>query len=359
MRTRVAITRTANGVETAVEEAVELLGGIERFIHPGEKALLKPNLFNTEPPESGCTTDLELVLALGRLIQEAGGECVVGECPATAAYARPEMVYKAHRLEERCGAQGIGVRVLDRDRPVGVRVKGVVNQLYHFPETALQCPIFNIPKLKTHALTTLTCAVKNLFGLQQGGIKAHHHVSVANDPESFSHLLLDIYQAIGSRVRLNLVDAHVAMEGEGPAGGSPVPLGLVIAGADAVAVDVVASMVMGWDPYGDVGTNYLARERGLAPQEIEVVGVQVAEVERPFKKPQIHSDGEMFIRVRMPIELNEERCTSCGVCSQICPAGAIEARRHPIFHMERCIQCFCCVELCPNKALTAVRRATR
>jgi len=259
-----------------------------------------------------------------------------------------------------CEEAGVELRVLDRERPVRVESPGgVVVGEFWFPEYALRCDgVINVPKLKTHTLTALTCAVKNLFGLQQGGSKADHHVRTRNDPEQFSHLLLDLYEAIRPQIRLNVVDAVVGMEGEGPAGGDPVSLGLILAGEDAVAVDVVASAVIGWNPM-EVGTNYLASERGLGPSglgEIEVVGLPVEEAIRPFRKPQIYMDSRPFIEIRMPIECDEERCVGCGVCAQICPGGAITLRDRPEFDYDRCIQCFCCIELCPHGALKAVRK---
>ncbi len=358
MKHRVAVTRTNYGIEKAVKRAINLLGGIDMFIEPGERVLLKPNLFNTEPPETGCTTDLRIVLATAELLMQQGSHCVLGECPATAAYTRPEMVYRANNVEEVCAGAGIEVRILDRDRPVKRTTEGRVLDTFYFPETATENPVISFPKLKTHALTTLTCAVKNLFGLQQAGTKAHHHVSVSNDPEAFSNLLLDIYMAIKPQIRLNIVDAHIAMEGEGPASGNPVPLGLIIAGEDAVAVDLVSSAIMGWDPQKEVGTNYLAKERGIGPaslDDIEVLGESIESVRRVFKKPEIHQDGEMFIEIRMPIHCDESKCIGCGVCEKVCPAGAIEVQDTPVFNMEKCIQCFCCVELCPHKALKAQR----
>jgi uncharacterized protein (DUF362 family)/ferredoxin len=358
MKTRVAVTRTNYGLEKAVRQAIELLGGIDQFIEPGETVLLKPNLFNTQPPESGCTTDMRIVLATAMLLKEQGSHCILGECPATAAYTRPEMVYEAHNIDEICGKAGIEVRVLDRDPPVKRTTDGHVLSTLYFPESATDNPVISFPKLKTHSLTTLTCAVKNLFGLQQAGTKAHHHVSVSNDPEAFSHLLLDIYTAIKPQIRLHIVDAHIAMEGEGPAAGTTVPLGLIIAGEDAVAVDLVASAVMGWDPQTEVGTNYLAKQRGIGPASLDdvmVLGESIESVRRVFKKPEIHSDGEMFIKIRMPIHCDETLCIGCGVCEKVCPAGAIKVQATPEFNMDKCIQCFCCVELCPQKALKAQR----
>ena len=358
MKHRVAIVKTNENITEATKEAIRLLGGISQFIKPGEIVLLKPNLFIVKGPETGATTDMRVVLAIHELLKTQGSRCILGECPATGSYTRPDIVFDGLGVRALCQKHGIELRVLDRDPPVKMAVNGVVKQELWFPETAMKHPIISFPKLKTHSLTTLTCAVKNLFGLQQGGTKAHHHVSVANDAEAFSQLLLDIYSAIRSQVRLHVVDAHVAMEGEGPTAGDPVDLGLIIAGADAVAVDLVSAAIMGWDPVGDVGTNYLAGVRGLGPRsldEVEVVGMSVESVRRRFKKPVIHSDGEMFVKIRMPIHCDPDKCEACGVCEKVCPGGAITVADIPEFRMDSCIQCFCCVELCPHDALKAVR----
>ncbi|MCW4048626.1 MAG: DUF362 domain-containing protein [Candidatus Bathyarchaeota archaeon] len=358
MTYRVAIVKTTNGVKEATKEAIRLLGGISKFINLGETTLLKPNLFTVKGPETGATTDMQIVLATAELLQTQGSHCIIGECPATASYTRPDIVFDELGVRKLSEANGIEINVLDRDPPVKVEIKGVVKNEFWYPETAMKHPIINFPKLKTHSLTTLTCAVKNLFGLQQGGTKAHHHVTVGNDAESFSHLLLDIYQGIKPQCRLHVVDAHIAMEGEGPSSGDPVPLGLIIAGADAVAVDLVSAAIMGWDPVNEVGTNYLAIQRGIGPaglHEVEILGESIDNVKTPMKKPEIHQDGQMFIDIRMPIIVDTDNCIACGVCAKVCPAGVITIAETPEFNMDKCIQCFCCVELCPHKALKAVR----
>jgi uncharacterized protein (DUF362 family) len=358
MKYLVAVTKTNYGVEKGVKKAIQLLGGINKFIKPGETALLKPNLFNTKGSETGCTTDMRIVLEVARLLKKQNSQSILGECPAMASYTRPDIIYEAHNVNEICERAEIKVQVLDRDHPEKRSTNGKILNDFWFPETAIKYPIINIPKLKTHALTTLTCAVKNLFGLQQGGTKAHHHVTVGNDPEAFSNLLLDLYTAIEPQVSLHIVDAHIAMEGEGPAAGNSVPLGLIIAGKDALAVDLVASAIIGWKPQEEVGTNHLAKLRGIGPknlEEIEILGEKIESVKRAFKKPEIHSDGEMFVKIRMPIYCEESNCRSCGVCEQICPAKAIKVLKNPEFNMNKCIQCFCCVEICPHNALRATR----
>lgn len=361
MNPRVSIVKVhEDRVDDAVNEAVNLLGGLSRFIKPRGTYLIKPNLFTTKTPQQGATTDMRIVLTIAKRIKKLGAEPVVGECPAMAAYARPDTVFEGLGIRKLCEESNVALKVLDREKPLKIKTEeSVILNEFWFPEFVLECDgIINVPKLKTHVLTTLTCAVKNLFGLQQGGSKARYHVLTRNDPERFSHLLLDLYISIKSKVKINVVDSIICMEGEGPTTGDPVNLGLIIAGTDAVAVDMVASIIMGWDPM-EVGTNYLAVKRGLAPSdisEIEIVGEALEDVIRPFKKPQTHQDGRQFIDAYMPIICDEARCINCGICCQICPGKAIEIHEHPIFDKEKCMQCFCCIELCPQGALRAIRK---
>ena len=359
MKPRVAVVKVEGSIEEAVREAVGLLGGIEAFVDPGASFLVKPNLFTVKSAEKGATTDPRIIMTLAEMIREAGAEPVVGECPATGSYARPEVVFDGLGIRKLCDEAGVEINMLDGEEPVRVdNPGGEILQEVWFPKFALECTgIVNVPKLKTHVLTALTCAVKNLFGLQQGGTKATHHVRTGNESERFSRLLVDIYQAIKGQITLNVVDAVVAMEGEGPNTGDPVNLGVIIAGGDAVAVDLVGTALMGWDPL-EVGTNFIAAERGLGPsslEDVEIVGTLISEVAKPFKKPQTHQDGQMFLDVRMPIECDPEKCTSCGICAEICPGDAITVAGIPEFQDQRCIQCFCCIELCPNGALGVVR----
>jgi uncharacterized protein (DUF362 family) len=361
MKPRVSIVRVeSDDIEAAVKEAVHILGGIDRFVEPKGRYLIKPNLFMNKTAEEGATTDARIVMALAKMLKSSGAKPVVGECPAMASYTRPDIVFDGLGIRQLCEKAGVELNVLDRELPVKVEnSKAEVVKDFWFPKFALMCDgIINVPKLKTHGLTTLTCAVKNFFGLQQGGTKANHHVRTRNDPERFSRLLIDLYECIYERVRLNVVDSVIGMEGEGPTTGDPVEVNLIIAGKDAVAVDLVASAVIGWNPM-EVGTNLVALERGLGPaslEEIEVVGVPVEEVVYHFKRPQTCKPGQVFRDVRMPIVCDEKKCAGCGICAEICPVNAIIFDGTPEFDDERCIQCFCCMELCSHGALRAVRK---
>jgi uncharacterized protein (DUF362 family) len=172
MKHRVAVVKTDRGVEHAVEEAIRLLGGVDAFIEPGETVLLKPNLYITKGSETGATTDMRVVLAAVELLRAQGSHCILGECPAMGNYTRPDIVFDGLGVRGLYREHGIEINVLDRDPPVRVDVEGVVKHEFWYPETAMKHPVISFPKLKTHNLTTLTCAVKNLFGLQGGTKRA-------------------------------------------------------------------------------------------------------------------------------------------------------------------------------------------
>ena len=110
--------------------------------------------------------------------------------------------------------------------------------------------IINLPKFKTHGLTYITGAVKNYFGAIPGLRKSKMHIKLPA-PLDFTQFLLDLYGAIlkgfpKPKTVLNIMDAVVAMEGEGPGtGGKPFPLNLIITGHDAVAVDLAAVKAAG------------------------------------------------------------------------------------------------------------------
>ena len=220
--------------------------------------------------------------------------------------------------------------------------------------------IISLPKFKTHNLTTLTVAVKNIFGLVPGLHKVHCH-KVAPNFRSFARLLTNVYKK--ARPHLSIVDGIIAMEGEGPSSGDPRFLGLVLAGADAVSVDAVAAKLIGLDPFSVPSTKY-AHEAGLGQGELKNIEIKGESIERAraadFKLPKIlmlYRLPNVLLRflcrlLPFKMEMDPAKCNKCMLCRDICPEQAIsEVQGRLRVDAKRCILCLCCSEMCPRNAV--------
>jgi len=224
--------------------------------------------------------------------------------------------------------------------------------------------VVNLPKLKTHGLTRMTGAIKNLYGCIPPLVKGEYHARFP-DVYDFSTLLADIATFI--RPRLHIMDAIEAMEGNGPQSGTPRKLGVLLASTDPVALDTVACMLIGLDP-SYVPTIAAAQKNGLGCSTIEkitLVGDDITpricptfDVVRmpPVSLPQNTLLGAIK-RLFLPRPvIKKGSCTRCGRCVSMCPLSppAIEQQSKktaPVYNYSTCIRCYCCQEVCPSKAI--------
>ncbi len=221
--------------------------------------------------------------------------------------------------------------------------------------------LISLPKLKTHGFMMFTGAVKNLFGCIPGLDKAQYHLKVP-DRDDFGAMLVDLMLAC--KPALAVMDAVVGMEGDGPAGGSPRHVGALLASADCLALDVVASAIAGLDPK-EVYSNKAGLRRGLCPgsaDEVEIVGVGWREL-----APENFALPTRDLSAKMPAWL--ARGCAPGPRRSPCSRGRRTARSAssasrsarwvrsrwaqsgPVFDHSICIRCYCCQELCPPQAI--------
>lgn len=333
------------------------MGGGASFVKPGDRVLLKPNMLAAKEPERAVTTHPELLRQVIALVREAGGIPLVGDSPGVGGI---------RRVAERSGILAVvedtGAELVPFDETVTVRGRGLFRE-FRIARPYLEADrLINLPKLKTHEMMTMTCAVKNLFGAVVGTAKAGWHLKAGADRELFARMLLEIY--LLRLPDLTIVDGILAMEGDGPGSGDPRHCGLLLAGTNAVAVDVIAAELAGI-PKKLLWVERAAEKLGIDGWDrsaIDTCGLRVDELEiPPFRLPHI-SDVQFglprFLKNRLRHYLtsrpcgNPDACNLCGICRDACPPRAIEIRDGELrFDYHACIRCFCCRELCPRGAL--------
>ena len=359
---RVSIVRCAEydreRTSAAVRRAVDLLGGMTSFIKPGEDVLIKPNLLKANRPEEAVTTHPEVVRAVIRLVHEAGGRTMMGDSPGFGDFKK--VCEKAGLMDV---IQEEGATLVDFDNPITVKNKGRFQRFEVSRQAYEADAIINLPKFKTHGMTLLTGAVKNIFGCIPGKRKVQWHFNTGINHELFARMLVEL--CILLKPRLSIMDAIVGMEGNGPGSGDPRSVGVVIAGEDAVSVDVVSAAVVGLEPHRlPVLRAALAAGFGETRLDhITVMGEPVSHVAiKDFRlPPQANFEWPLPEWLRGTLKnafttkpvIRHGLCPQCGICQSHCPQGAISLieKRLEIRYRD-CIRCFCCQEFCPRGAIT-------
>jgi uncharacterized protein (DUF362 family)/Pyruvate/2-oxoacid:ferredoxin oxidoreductase delta subunit len=342
---------------SSVRRTVNLVGGISAFVKPGERILIKPNLLKARPPEAAVTTHPEIVRAVIRLVHEAGAQAMVGDSPG---------IGDLRRVCERSGILDVveqeGAVLADFDEAVTVKNTGRF-QRFEVARAAIEADgIINLPKFKTHGMTTLTGAVKNLFGCIPGKRKVQWHLSTGVDHASFMVMLVELARML--KPRLTIMDSVVGMEGNGPGSGNPRAMGLIMAGQDSVAIDVVCGKVVGVEPdvLPLVRAAFAAGYGESKLENILILGESVSEVQvKHFHlPPREHLEWKMPEWVRRTLKdalttrpVINHLCIHCGICQSHCPQEAIaDINNKLIINYRSCIRCFCCQEFCPSGAIT-------
>ncbi len=212
----------------------------------------------------------------------------------------------------------------------------------------------------------MTGAVKNQFGYITGFRKAEYHVLIP-DLHPFSKMLVDLNLFI--KPRLFIMDGILAMEGNGPRGGKPYPMNVLLFSTDPIALDATVCRMMALDPLM-VPTIVYGHHGGLGTyheEEIQIVGDPL----ESFIKPGFRVNRDKGKMIKLPGSgkwvrnrfipkpaIQKRKCIRCGVCIQVCPVTpkAIgwqdsQHNKPPKHRYERCIRCFCCQELCPESAI--------
>jgi uncharacterized protein (DUF362 family) len=294
----------------AVEEAIDLLGGIGTVARGKEKIMLKPNLVIPDPT---YTTNLEVMKALALLMKKSGKQVLIGEGSAAASEfnvkgmevcrtKNREILDGMQKLVfERLGytdlAKSLDITLINLHS--GDMVDVPVSNGYVFDKITLHRSLTDIdllcsvPMMKTHSLATVTLGMKNLIGVYPGtvyyAVRAwlHDRAEEKGSP-GIAYEIIDAVKA--NKLGLTVVDASWAIEGQGPTiGGKRFKMDLIVAGTNPLATDMVAAKIMGFQ-IDEIPTFPWAIKAGMKPtniDEIEVRGAKVSDVKKDFLKPNV------------------------------------------------------------------------
>lgn len=350
-------------VKKSVERGLALLGGISSFVRAGENILLKPNLLAGEAPGKCVTTHPMVFEAVAESLIHAGVHLSYGDSPAVGT--TPRVAQKAGLAET---AAGLNVSLADFRSGRDVFFDGgLQNRKFTIANAILDTDgVISLPKFKTHGLEKFTGAIKNQFGCIPGVLKGEFHVRLP-DAEAFAKMLVDLNAFVNPR--LYIMDAIYGMEGNGPRGGRPRKMNLLLFSTDPVALDATACRLVDLNPEYVPTVNY-GMEAGVGTfleQEIQLLGdgfsefvVKDFDIDRTPLKPYKPNGFTGCLNKRLVPKpyIVTEKCVKCGICVNMCPAQPKalgfkddEKSGPPVYAYDHCIRCFCCQEICPESAI--------
>ena len=346
-----------------VEEAFTALGVWEE-LKPGMQVVIKPNLVISSKPEAAIATHPALVAAVGRCVQKAGGEVIIAESPGGPyTPAAMKAVFRGCGYADMAKEWGFTLYTECKSREVSLPGAVRCRQLSVVEPFLTRDYLIDLAKLKTHSMVGFSGAVKNLFGAVPGLQKPELHCRFP-EKQPFSEMLVDLCDFL--KPDLCFLDGILAMEGNGPTGGSPRKAGVLGASKSPYALDVCGAALIGLEPESVLMLKE-AHRRGLgpiSPKECQLLKEQVETLAQPdFVKAKASSTDFLdrvpaFLRpaakrLATPApKIRRKECVGCGKCAESCPQHTIAIREgKAVIDYKQCIRCFCCHEMCPKHVI--------
>jgi len=302
-----------DSVYKAVADSIRLIGGLVSLISRGDKVLIKPNVLSSYDYRSGAVTNPYVIKALCRLVRDEGAtRLVIAE--GSNVGSKTNRAFATSGIQKIADEEKVELIDLKSAKTIYMGIpNGRIFRRIEIPEVVMQADvIINVPVMKTHDVFPATLGLKNMKGvIQEKDKKRFHKWGLAQSIVDLNKLVLP---------QLTVIDGTVGMEGMGPAHGTPVNFGVIVSSSDTVAADTVAASVMGIDPV-DIEYIQLANKQGLGCadlSQIEVTGLSIEEVKRPFKRIQL--DFETYRK--KGIEIYE--AGACSGCHHIVEALLVD-----------------------------------
>jgi uncharacterized protein (DUF362 family)/NAD-dependent dihydropyrimidine dehydrogenase PreA subunit len=331
----------------------------------GKKILLKPNILSDDEPLKATTTHPDVVEAVINFLQAKGATVLVGDSPTFDTCKFTGEKCGIRQVVDKCGATWVRFNEAAIVRKVGtseIKITALITQVDL---------IISLSKMKNHELMILSGAIKNIFGFVPAFNKALQHVKYP-DRYKFGEFFVDLEEAI--KPHFHIMDGIVAMEGPGPGNGYPKKVNVLLASVNPLALDIVASRILGYNPL-DIPTNKIALERGILLKKMDDIIIKGPDPEtlvvRDFKR--IQKGGEAgilfkYFKKKIPLlrrlskrpVFNSNLCIGCSKCIDICPVRTLRFDNKKInkvlVNEAGCIHCYCCQEVCRERAIEIKRK---
>lgn len=339
-----------NEVKNSLDFCLDEIGKINKFIKKEDTVLIKPNLLMPADPTQAITTHPIVIKILLKKLKKIGCKVIIADS-SSGNYAKECMmdVYK------KCGYSGFKEINLDFSSKEYSNKKGFIKKYDLISAFFKADKIINVCKVKTHMLTTLTCATKNLFGLIAGKNKTYFH-SRFKTVDDFSKMLIDL--ALIAKPCINIADGVYGMEGEGPSRGKIKKLGIIAVSTNCFEMDYNLSKIIGID-YNKIPYLKIAKEKGLFKEN----NFDYSTFKTSFKMPNSELLSKLYRLIPSSLRslytdffvkkpFVKENCIGCGLCVKSCPAKAITLKKGKAnINYSKCIRCYCCHEICRYNAI--------
>lgn len=201
---RVSLVRHKGNVKDSLSRALGLIGGLERYIGPNDRVLLKPNL-----NDIAVFTHVSLTESLIQMLMDLRAKPFIAESTFGNA-GMTAMIFRQTGYSDLAEKYGIDIFNLNQSQPIAVKVpKPIVTENISIAKEVFEADkIINLPNMKVHYATGITICLKNLKGLLVGGEKRRFHEIGLSDA------IVDLNNSI--HPHLNIVDALTCMERMGP-----------------------------------------------------------------------------------------------------------------------------------------------
>ncbi|WIG59812.1 MAG: Iron-sulfur cluster-binding protein [Ktedonobacterales bacterium] len=328
----VVTLHTRGDIAAAAHHAIELLGGMRAILAGRTIAVLKPNFVAGRPARTGATTNLDLLAAVAAEVHAAGAQPYL--CESSGTEFDDASTYTILGIADFCREHDIGM-VGRVDSWTALRPPGA-RRLKHFSKPAIldDACLINLPVLKTHVVSGMSVAMKNLMGLLPREDRRTMHTL------GIQQCIVDMN--LGLRPDLNIVDGSVGQDGDGPLYGRQANLGVLVAGRDSLAVDLVCCRLVNVDPH-TIGHLRLG-EQQMGRRRPHLLGDEIAPLSR-FELPQVKPLYRFAFWLMYPLDYPFARLTGTHLCTALYSTGLVGTR--PQISAEACTHCGICVEACP------------